>query len=134
MSMNIDLEESLISTVLVSVNGNFTLGFIEEFFEDHVYLGIWYTGDDQSRKVWVANLDASFVSNTPQALSIDPNTGNLIITNGNRTLMKITNVDAGPNPDVTATLEDNGNLRLINEIDKKVLWQSFDYPTNVLLP
>ncbi|GKB55862.1 G-type lectin S-receptor-like serine/threonine-protein kinase, partial [Tanacetum coccineum] len=36
--------------------------------------------------------------------------------------------------DVTATLEDNGNLRLINGIDKKVLWQSFDYPTNVLLP
>ncbi|GKD28939.1 G-type lectin S-receptor-like serine/threonine-protein kinase [Tanacetum coccineum] len=123
---------------LVSVNGNFTLGF----FENYAYLGIWYTRDDQSRKVWVANpnapfvanLDASFVSNRPPALSIDPNTGNLIITNGNRTLMKITNVDAGPNPDVTATLEDNGNLRLINGIDKKVLWQSFDYPTNVLLP
>nr|GEV39804.1 G-type lectin S-receptor-like serine/threonine-protein kinase At1g67520 [Tanacetum cinerariifolium] len=121
---------------LVSVNGNFTLGF----FEDHAYLGIWYTRDDQSRKVWVANPNAPVVanpndvSNTPQALSIDPNTGNLIITNGNRTLMKITNVDAGPNPDVTATLEDNGNIRLINAIDKKVLWQSFDYPTNVLLP
>ncbi|KAM0005838.1 putative protein kinase RLK-Pelle-DLSV family [Helianthus debilis subsp. tardiflorus] len=48
--------------------------------------------------------------------------------------MNITDVQAGPNPNVTATLEDTGNFRLINEIDKRVLWQSFDHPTNVLLP
>ncbi|KAJ0602125.1 putative protein kinase RLK-Pelle-DLSV family [Helianthus annuus] len=48
--------------------------------------------------------------------------------------MNITDVQAGPNPNVTAILEDTGNFRLINEIDKRVLWQSFDHPTNVLLP
>ncbi|KAI3734302.1 hypothetical protein L6452_13768 [Arctium lappa] len=34
-------------------------------------------------------------------------------------------------PNLTATLEDNGNFLLINE---RVLWQSFDHPTKVLLP
>ncbi|GKB52034.1 G-type lectin S-receptor-like serine/threonine-protein kinase [Tanacetum coccineum] len=118
---------------LVSLGGNFTLGF---FFDDNSYLGIWYTNDSESRKVWVANPNnpMEFNPDYDHALSIDPNTGNLIITDGSRTLMTITNINAGPNPNVTATLEDNGNFRLINENDKRVLWQSFDHPTNVLLP
>ncbi|PWA41929.1 Apple-like protein [Artemisia annua] len=39
---------------LVSILGNFTLGF---FNEDYKYLGIWYTSDVESKKVWVANPD-----------------------------------------------------------------------------
>ncbi|KAI7740435.1 hypothetical protein M8C21_002370 [Ambrosia artemisiifolia] len=118
---------------LVSIRGNFTLGF---FDSDGSYLGIWYTGDAKARKVWVANPNKPIISTSAGiiALSIDPNTRNLIITTGGRTLMNITDVQAGPYPNVTATLEDTGNFRLINEIDKKVLWQSFDHPTNVLLP
>nr|GFA67821.1 G-type lectin S-receptor-like serine/threonine-protein kinase At1g67520 [Tanacetum cinerariifolium] len=117
---------------LVSLGGNFTLGF----FANSSYLGIWYAKDSESRKVWVANPNnpMEFNPDDDLALSIDPNTGNLIITNGSRTLMTITNINAGPNPNVTATLEDNGNFRLINENDKRVLWQTFDHPTNVLLP
>ncbi|GJX20688.1 G-type lectin S-receptor-like serine/threonine-protein kinase [Tanacetum coccineum] len=68
------------------------------------------------------------------ALSIDPNTGNLIITEERRIVLNITDVQAGPNPNVTATLEDNGNFRLINESNKRVLWESFDHPRNILLP
>ncbi|XP_071727436.1 G-type lectin S-receptor-like serine/threonine-protein kinase At1g67520 [Rutidosis leptorrhynchoides] len=114
---------------LVSIGGNFTLGF---FDQDYSYLGIWYTSDPESRKVWVSNPNAAIKSGN-HALSVDPKTGNLIITAGQSTLINITDVVAGSNPNVTATLEDNGNFRLINEIDKKVLWQSFDHPTNVLL-
>nr|XP_043628155.1 G-type lectin S-receptor-like serine/threonine-protein kinase At1g67520 [Erigeron canadensis] len=117
---------------LVSIGGNFTLGF---FDEDNSYLGIWYTNDIESRKVWVANPNKPVVSGSMNhALSIDPQTGNLIITAGQTTLMVITDVQAGRNPNVTATLEDNGNFQLINEVDKTVLWQSFDHPNNVLLP
>ncbi|KAK1430753.1 hypothetical protein QVD17_13725 [Tagetes erecta] len=107
------------------------------FVDDNLsYLGIWYTSDVEARKVWVANPNKPIISTSVDtiALSIDPNTGNLIITTGATTLMNITDIQAGPNPNVTATLEDNGNFRLINAIDKKVLWQSFDHPTNVLLP
>ncbi|XP_023729325.1 G-type lectin S-receptor-like serine/threonine-protein kinase At1g67520 [Lactuca sativa] len=117
---------------LVSVRGNFTLGF---FGEDYSYLGIWYTSDVQSTKVWVANPNAPIISTSgAHTLSISAKTGDLIITAGGRTLMSITDVKIGPNTNVTATLEDNGNFRLINQVDKRVLWQSFDHPTNVLLP
>ncbi|KAI3703558.1 hypothetical protein L1987_73714 [Smallanthus sonchifolius] len=116
---------------LLSISGKFTLGFFNEN-----YLGIWYTGDAEARKVWVANPNKSIIPTSDGetiALSIDQNTGNLIITDGGTTVMKISDVQAGPNPNVTAKLEDTGNFRLINEIDKRVLWQSFDHPTNVLL-
>ncbi|KAI3703556.1 hypothetical protein L1987_73712 [Smallanthus sonchifolius] len=112
-----------------SISGNFKLGFFEN------YLGIWYTDDAEARKVWVANPNNPILSTSDIiVLSIDRNTGNLIITAGGTTVMKISDVQAGPNPNVTATLQDTGNFRLINEFDKKVLWQSFDHPTNVLLP
>ncbi|GJW95295.1 G-type lectin S-receptor-like serine/threonine-protein kinase [Tanacetum coccineum] len=73
-------------------------------------------------------------SSFDQVLSIDPDTGNLIITSEGKIITNITDIDVGPNPNVTATLEDNGNFRLINEVDKRVLWQSFDYPNVVLMP
>ncbi|CAH1453283.1 unnamed protein product [Lactuca virosa] len=117
---------------LVSIRGNFTLGF---FGEGYRYLGIWYTDDVELKKVWVANPNTPIVSTSgAHALSIDANIGDLIVTAGGRTLMSITNIETGPNPNVTATLEENGNFRLIDETDKSVLWQSFDHPTNVLLP
>ncbi|GJS75313.1 G-type lectin S-receptor-like serine/threonine-protein kinase [Tanacetum coccineum] len=120
------------SPLIVSILGTFTLGF---FDEDYKYLGVWYTSDVEARKVWVANLDYPIASGSmDHALTIDAKTGNLIITSASSTLMRITDVDLGPNPNVTATLENNGNFLLINEVDKKVLWQSFDYPTNILLP
>ncbi|GJX66785.1 G-type lectin S-receptor-like serine/threonine-protein kinase [Tanacetum coccineum] len=71
-------------------------------------------------------------SSFDQVLSIDPDTGILIITSEGKIITNITDIDVGPNPNVTATLEDNGNFRLINEVDKRVLWQSFNY-TNVVL-
>ncbi|KAI7730616.1 hypothetical protein M8C21_009111, partial [Ambrosia artemisiifolia] len=117
---------------LVSINGKFVLGFHEHNI-DEFYLGIWYAGDDAAQRVWVANPSAPIVSRS-YVLSINPNTGNLIIAFGDITVLSITNVQAGPTPNVTATLEDNGNFRLINESNKRVLWQSFDHPTNVLLP
>ncbi|KAI7742567.1 hypothetical protein M8C21_011601 [Ambrosia artemisiifolia] len=117
----------------LSIGGKFTLGFFGDGY-DGIYLGIWYTLDAEARKVWVANPNKPIFTYIIISLSIDRHTGNLVITNGRKTLMNITDVQAGPNPNVTATLEDNGNFRLINEIDKSVLWQSFDHPTNVLLP
>ncbi|PWA57570.1 Apple-like protein [Artemisia annua] len=47
--------------------------------------------------------------------------------------MNITDVKVGPYTDVSAKLQDTGNLQLINNFDEKVLWQSFDHPVNVLL-
>ncbi|KAI7742570.1 hypothetical protein M8C21_011604 [Ambrosia artemisiifolia] len=97
-----------------------SLSIIKGFFGDLVdnYVGIWYTGDANPNKP--VNLNTKGIPS--------------LSTAGGTTLMKITDIQAGPNPNVTATLEVTGNLRLINEINKVVLWQSFDHPTNVLLP
>ncbi|GJZ85194.1 G-type lectin S-receptor-like serine/threonine-protein kinase, partial [Tanacetum coccineum] len=117
---------------LMSPDGEFTLGF---FGADNSYLGIWYTYDDQSTEVWVANPNTPITSTSgAPALSIEPNTGNLIITVEGRTVMNITDVKVGPYPNVSGKLQDTGNFQLINNFNEKVLWQSFDHPVNVLLP
>ncbi|KAJ9537852.1 hypothetical protein OSB04_030585 [Centaurea solstitialis] len=129
----IKLGEQIGSTdQLVSTSGKFTLGFFES---DHSYLGIWHTNDVNERKVWVGNPNAPIISTSDaHALSIDPRTGNLIIVVGGKILMNITDLQAHPNPNLRATLEDNGNFLLINPVDKSILWQSFDHPTSILLP
>ncbi|PWA80274.1 S-domain-1 29 [Artemisia annua] len=117
---------------LMSPYGDFTLSF---FGANNSYLGIWYTYDYQSTKVWVANPNTPITSTSgAHALSIEPSTGNLIITVEGQTVMNITDVKVGPYTDVSAKLQDTGNFQLINNFDEKVLWQSFDHPVNVLLP
>nr|GEX70408.1 G-type lectin S-receptor-like serine/threonine-protein kinase At1g67520 [Tanacetum cinerariifolium] len=117
--------------VIFSNNGIFKLFNVGVSGSDIVSFAVVSMSNDA--RIWSANWK---VSSSPDGgtLSIDPNTGNMIVTEGRKIVLQITNVQAGPNPNVTATLEDNGNFRLINESNKRVLWESFDYPRNVLLP
>ncbi|KAK2995324.1 hypothetical protein RJ640_001846 [Escallonia rubra] len=115
---------------LVSENGNFTLGFFTIPTTNYTYLGIWYTGDDQARKVWVANPNAPLVNNTG-AVKIDNVTGRLVITGGGRSIV---NVSTEGSVNSSVTLEDTGNFAMTDQTDNRVLWDSFDYPCNVLLP
>ncbi|KAK3014027.1 hypothetical protein RJ639_008660 [Escallonia herrerae] len=115
---------------LVSESGNFTLGFFTIPTTNYTYLGIWYTRDEQARKVWVANPNAPLVSNTG-ALKIDNVTGRLVITGGGRSILNVSN-EGSVNSSVT--LQDTGNFAMTDETDNRILWQSFDYPCNVLLP
>jgi hypothetical protein len=92
---------------LMSPEGDFTLGF---FGANNSYLGIWYTYDDQSTEVWVANPNTPITSTSrARALSIEPNTGNLIITVEGTTVMNITDVKVGQYTNVSAKLQDTGN-------------------------
>ncbi|KVH91635.1 G-type lectin S-receptor-like serine/threonine-protein kinase CES101 [Cynara cardunculus var. scolymus] len=118
---------------LVSPGRNFTLGFFPITDTNNTYLGIWYTNDNQSRKVWVANPSIPITSSS-SVLMIDPGTSKLIIATGGTTLVNISNNESGRGSNLTATLEDTGNFHLKDETDNRILWQSFDHPTNVLLP
>ncbi|KAI3703553.1 hypothetical protein L1987_73708 [Smallanthus sonchifolius] len=118
---------------LVSHGSRFTLGFFTIPETSYTYLGIWYTHDKSSTKVWVANRSTPITSN-PSVLMIDPNTGKLIIATGGTTLVNISDNQSGPSHNLAATLQDTGDFQLINETDNRILWKSFDYPTNVLLP
>ncbi|KAK9289791.1 hypothetical protein L1049_007951 [Liquidambar formosana] len=115
---------------LVSAKEIFTLGFFSpDDNSNNSYLGIWYTKNDTIR-VWVANRDKP-ISNISEVITLDT-TGKLMIQSegGDPILL---NSDQGSG-NVTATLQDSGNFVVNDEIEKRVLWQSFDYPTDTLLP
>ncbi|KAF5774326.1 putative protein kinase RLK-Pelle-DLSV family [Helianthus annuus] len=65
---------------------------------------------------------------------IDPDTGKLIIATGGTTLVNISDNQSGPTRNLTATLQDTGDFQLKNEVDNQIIWKSFDYPANILLP
>nr|GEW37805.1 G-type lectin S-receptor-like serine/threonine-protein kinase At1g67520 [Tanacetum cinerariifolium] len=118
---------------LLSPNSTFTLGFFTIPATSYAYLGIWYTNDAESRRVWVANPSIPIVSNS-SFLMINPDNGKLIIATRETTLVNISDNLAGSSINLTATLEDNGNFMLKRETSDQTIWQSFDHPTNVLLP
>nr|XP_043630708.1 G-type lectin S-receptor-like serine/threonine-protein kinase CES101 [Erigeron canadensis] len=131
----IKVGESLNATSrLVSPSKNFTLGFFTIPATSHTYLGIWYTNDDKTAKVWVANPSTPIVSGVDHVFMINANSGKLTIASEGTTLVNISDNQIGQGPHLTANLEDNGNFQLKNETDNMTLWQSFDHPTNVLLP
>ncbi|KAL8259885.1 hypothetical protein R6Q59_027838 [Mikania micrantha] len=118
---------------LISPGSNFTLGFFTIPETNNTYLGIWYTNDEQFKKVWVANPSTPIISSSAIVV-IDQNTGKLIIATGESTHLNVSDNQSGDSFNLTATLQDNGNFQLKNESDDQILWQSFDHPINVLLP
>jgi hypothetical protein len=118
---------------LVSADGRSVLGFFEKS-PDAGYLGIWYA-DDKDSKVWIANRDTPIQINSQIYLTIDADGLLKIVHDGGSPILLNVN-EATPNS--TATLENSGNFR-VKELNsdgsvKRILWQSFDHPTNTLLP
>ncbi|XP_044496561.1 uncharacterized protein LOC123218967 [Mangifera indica] len=145
---------------LVSAFGNFRLGFFSPEGTRNRYLGIWYyTPRDRRRAcceeyncytydtyfssnarnnglqpVWVANRNYP-ISDKSGKLIIDSADGNLRILHSKGNPIVITSFQAAGN--TSATLEKNGNFvayEMYSNGSKRELWQSFDYPTDTLLP
>lgn len=99
------------------------------------YVGIWYNKVSEQTVVWVANRDTP-LNDTSGVLSIN-NHGNLVLhDNMTRNLNPLwsSNFSVSFN-NTSAKLLDTGNLVLIQSgNNNNVLWQSFDYPSNTLLP
>ncbi|XWS16357.1 hypothetical protein CRYUN_Cryun34aG0078800 [Craigia yunnanensis] len=117
---------------LVSTSGMFKLGF-KSVHENNSYLGIWYYGEDDDL-VWVANRNTP-IFGTSGILEIDDQ-GNLKILHESADPVVLYSVEEPSN--TRATLEDSGNF-VLHELNsdgsiKQVLWQSFDHPTDTLLP
>ncbi|XP_070023109.1 G-type lectin S-receptor-like serine/threonine-protein kinase At1g67520 [Nicotiana sylvestris] len=87
-------------------------------------------GDPRDKKLWVANRNTPILNNSG-LLTID-STGILKITSGGKTVVNI----APPllTGSLIARLEDSGNFVLQDETRNSTLWQSFDHPTDSLLP
>ena len=125
--------------ILVSNQKIFALGFFSPGNSTRRYFGIWYYQITEQTVVWVANRDNP-LSDTSGVLSINGQ-GNLILHTQNQTIDPIwsTNVSASllatnNNSMSMVHLLDIGNLVLAQQHSQRVIWQSFDYPTNTMFP
>lgn len=93
------------------------------------YLGIWYKNIPQT-VVWVANRDKPLVNSSAR---LTFNGGNLVLLNeGDGILWSSTTSKLVKEP--IAQLLDNGNLVLREYGSENYLWESFNYPSDTLLP
>nr|AWW15240.1 S-domain receptor kinase [Leavenworthia alabamica] len=119
---------------IVSPGEVFELGFFK-LLGDNWYLGIWYKTMIAPRTyVWVANRDNP-LSSSIGILKISR--ANLVLLNQSNIPVWSTNLTAAVRFPVVAELYDTGNFVLrdskTNDSDG-FLWESFDFPTDTLLP
>ncbi|KAK1408516.1 hypothetical protein QVD17_40359 [Tagetes erecta] len=116
---------------LVSPGGTFELGFFRPGVSENKYLGIWYKKIPVKTVVWVANRNAPLTVASLGVLKI-VRPGNLVLVNGTDgiTIWSSNTTSSG---NAVAKLDDMGNLVVIDEDQKHIIWQSFDYPTDTLL-
>ena len=116
---------------LVSAQGNFKLGFFT-LQSNNYYLGIWYNDNRQRQDnlVWIANRDTPIFNNSG-SLTID-GSGNLKISHDGGLPIVLYSGKEGSN--TSAVLLDTGNFVLRELNNSEELWQSFDYPSHILVP
>uniref|UniRef100_A0A2N9IMQ1 non-specific serine/threonine protein kinase n=1 Tax=Fagus sylvatica TaxID=28930 RepID=A0A2N9IMQ1_FAGSY len=128
---------------LVSVDGKFRLEFFSPGTSRNRYVGISFNiPDDKTvviankKVVWVANRDNP-IADKSGILMIDE-FGRLIISHGGGCVFVSNSVPAENNATASAMLLDSGNFILREQNSdgstRQNLWQSFDYPTDTLLP
>lgn len=119
---------------LVSPTQNFELGFFSPGNSTNRYLGIWYKNIPKQTVVWVANRDKPLVG-SGGSLTFS-NDGKLILLSHIGNVVWSSNSSASPASNPVAQLLDSGNFVLKDFEDgfEGILWQSFDYPSDTLLP
>ncbi|KAF7822814.1 G-type lectin S-receptor-like serine/threonine-protein kinase [Senna tora] len=119
---------------IVSKGGSFELGFFTPRNSNKHYLGIWYKNIPIQTVVWVANRITPINDSSAATLTLNT-TGNLVLTQNETVLWYSTSQKQVQNP--VAELLDSGNLVVRDEEEANpelYLWQSFDYPSDTLLP
>ncbi|KAF6156818.1 hypothetical protein GIB67_017352 [Kingdonia uniflora] len=116
---------------IVSENGKFALGFFSPVDSTNRYIGIWYKRIPIQTVVWVANRNSP-LNDSSGVFKIEVD-GNLVLLNGGKSIVWSSNSSkSGEN--LVAELLDSGNLVIKDGNSISYLWQSFDYPSDTLLP
>ncbi|KAM4100312.1 hypothetical protein ACB094_05G058600 [Castanea mollissima] len=116
---------------LYSASGKYKIGFINLILGGPCYIGIWYNDNRfrENNTLWVANRDKPSLN--ARSLAIDDKGELKIINNGDLPFVLYSGHEAS---NVKAVLLDTGNFVLSEISSGRQLWQSFDYPSHVLLP
>ncbi|TXG58693.1 hypothetical protein EZV62_016522 [Acer yangbiense] len=118
------------SHVLTSPNKTFTCGFYDLGGDENAYwFSVWFTSSRDRTVVWMANRDRP-ANGQGSRVSLRRN-GAMVLTDVDGTVIWMTNTTSTRAD--RAELLDSGNL-VLKDMEGKILWQSFDFPTDTLLP
>ncbi|PUZ49081.1 hypothetical protein GQ55_7G296800 [Panicum hallii var. hallii] len=122
--------------LLISKNGVFALGFFSPVgSNESLYVGIWFHGIPEHNRtiVWVANRDNPTTTASTPTLAIS-NSSDLVLSDSKgQTLWRTQNINAAHDSGAFLVLRDTGNL-VLQLPNTSVIWQSFDHPTDTILP
>ncbi|XP_038897080.1 G-type lectin S-receptor-like serine/threonine-protein kinase At4g27290 [Benincasa hispida] len=116
---------------LVSEKGIFELGFFRPGISKNRYLGIWYKIIPIPTVVWVANRETP-LKDFSSILRINTTANHVVLIQNETVIWSAKSLKPMENPRLQ--LLDTGNLALKDGNSEEILWQSFDYPTDTLLP
>lgn len=122
------------SETISSNDDAFKLGFFSPVNTTNRYIGIWYL--NQSNIIWVANREKPLQDSSGVITMSDDNT-NLVVLNGQKHVIWSSNVSsnlASSNSNVTAQLQNTGNLVLQEDTTGNIIWESFKHPSDAFLP
>ncbi|KAI3997353.1 hypothetical protein MKX01_003156 [Papaver californicum] len=121
-----------VSKTLVSSGQTFQFGFFStNSTSKNLYLGIWYRNITPAVAVWVANRNHPLTDSSGSFTIADD--GNIVLLDGSNIVIWSSNISRSVVNPVVQLLE-SGNLVLKVRDLASYIWQSFDYPTNTLLP
>ncbi|KAL2932333.1 hypothetical protein RDABS01_037743 [Bienertia sinuspersici] len=112
------------------------MGFFTPTNSTNRYIGIWHNLNKDSDAIevilWIANRNNP-IQDSSGVLRVSED-GNLQLLDGQNMILWSTNVSVEANTSSVAELQDTGNLVLLSGDSSKTVWQSFNHPTDVLLP
>ncbi|KAL4027389.1 G-type lectin S-receptor-like serine/threonine-protein kinase RLK1 [Cucumis melo var. makuwa] len=113
-----------------SLSGDFAFGFLQ-FESKGFLLAIWFNKIPQKTVVWSAKPSAL----VPEGSSVQLTYTQLVLKDpaGKQIWSSNNNNDVGLGSVSYAAILDSGNF-ILTSTDSQVLWQSFDHPTDTILP
>ncbi|XP_077220110.1 receptor-like serine/threonine-protein kinase SD1-8 isoform X2 [Tasmannia lanceolata] len=120
---------------LISAGETFELGFFSPGNSRNRYLGIWYKKIPAQTVVWIANRENP-IADSSGVFKVGYQGNLVILDEGTQSVFWSANHTTTANNPVVQLL-DTGNLVLREEGDDNTdnfFWQSFDYPSDTLLP
>ncbi|XP_024990475.1 G-type lectin S-receptor-like serine/threonine-protein kinase At4g27290 [Cynara cardunculus var. scolymus] len=120
---------------IVSHAGMFELGFFSLGNSNNRYLGIWYKKISVCTVVWVANRETP-ISDTSGRFQVSRDGNLMVVSGGNTVIWSSNSTLSDRNLDPVAQLLETGNLVVWDKSStkKRLIWQSFDYFGDTLLP